>query len=116
MAMPKPTAEKIGEPRKETTEVKETPTTTDEKKPTPKEVQKVLRFTVSGSVPVENYADLFRCFINHAMSMHLKIKPNVHFEVEVPNGKQLDVNDSALKAMQEAARQLGLSFKTEEKP
>jgi len=42
--------------------------------------------------------------------MHL----GIHFEMEVPEGQALDPNDPALKAMKEAARQLGLMFEVEE--
>lgn len=48
-------------------------------------------------------------------SMNLKkLNLGVHFEMETLPDKGLDPNDPALKAMQEAARQLGIKFETEE--
>ena len=43
-----------------------------------------------------------------------KLHLGVQFEMEVSADQQLDPNDPALKAMKEAARQLGLKFETEE--
>jgi hypothetical protein len=75
----------------------------------------VRRFSVHGSVPVENYGELFRCFVNPAARMNLKkLRLGVQFEMEVATGQELDPNDPALKAMKEAARQLGLEFEVEE--
>jgi hypothetical protein len=71
----------------------------------------VKRFVISGAVPVENYHELFRCFIGPAARMNLKkLHLGVQFEMEVAGDQQLDPNDPALKAMKEAARQLGLKF------
>ena len=75
----------------------------------------VKRFTVSGAVPVENYQELFRCFISPAVRMNLKkLHLGFQFEMEVAGDQQLDVNDPSLKAMKEAARQLGLKFEVED--
>jgi len=77
--------------------------------------RKVRRFKVTGSVPVENYGELFRCFVGPAARMNLKkLNIGVQFEMETFPEKKLDPNDSSLKAMQEAARQLGIKFETEE--
>ncbi len=74
----------------------------------------VKRFSVRGAVPVENYGELFRCFVGPAARMNLKrLHLGIHFEMEVPEGQALDPNDPALKAMKEAARQLGLTFEVE---
>jgi hypothetical protein len=71
----------------------------------------VKRFVISGAVPVENYHELFRCFIGPAARMNLKkLHLGVQFEMEVAGDQQFDPNDPALKAMKEAARQLGLKF------
>ncbi|HWP99514.1 MAG TPA: hypothetical protein VNK92_03495 [Vicinamibacterales bacterium] len=40
----------------------------------------------------------------------------VQFEMELPEGKAPNENDPALKAMKEAARQLGLTFEVGEQP
>ena len=79
------------------------------------ETRKVRSFKVSGSVPVENYGELFRCFVGPAARMNLKkLNIGVQFQMETFPEKELDPNDPSLKAMQEAARQLGIKFETEE--
>jgi hypothetical protein len=71
----------------------------------------VRRFVVRGDVPVENWGELFRCFVGPAARMNLKkLGLGVQFEMELPEGRTLSENDPALKAMKEAARQLNLSF------
>jgi len=83
--------------------------------PPEEEARKVQRFKVTGSVPVENYGELFRCFVGPAARMNLKkLKLGVQFEMETFPEKELDPNDPSLKAMQEAARQLGMKFETED--
>lgn len=78
-------------------------------------VAKVRRFLVRGAVPVENYAELFRCFVGPAVRMNLKrLNIGVQFEMETGEGQALDPNDPALKSMREAAKQLGLTFEAEE--
>ena len=73
------------------------------------------RFVVRGAVPVENYAELFRCFVGPAVRMNLKtLNIGVQFEMETGAERELDPNDAALKAMREAAKQLGLTFEVEE--
>jgi len=75
----------------------------------------VRRFAVRGAVPVENYGELFRCFVNPAARMNLKkLRLGIQFEMESSEGQELNPNDPAFKAMQEAARQLGLKFDLEE--
>jgi hypothetical protein len=75
----------------------------------------VRRFSVRGAVPVENYSELFRCFVGPAARMNLKrLHLGVEFEMEVATGQELDPNDPTLKAMKEAARQLGLKFEAKE--
>ncbi|GIW42342.1 MAG: hypothetical protein KatS3mg076_2919 [Candidatus Binatia bacterium] len=74
----------------------------------------VRRFVVRGAVPVENWAELFRCFVGPAARMNLKkLQLGVHFEMVLPEDRPLSENDPALKAMKEAARQLGLKLDTE---
>ncbi|GAB4247437.1 MAG: DUF499 domain-containing protein [Acidobacteriota bacterium] len=75
----------------------------------------VKRFSVRGVVPVENYAELFRCFVGPSARMNLKrLHLGIHFEMELFEGQPLDSNHPTLKAMKEAARQLGLTFEVEE--
>jgi len=75
----------------------------------------VRRFVVRGDVPVENWGELFRCFVGPAARMNLKkLQLGVQFEMVLPEGRELGENDPALKAMKEAARQLGLEFEIDE--
>ncbi len=75
----------------------------------------IRRFTVRGSVPVENYGELFRCFVGPAARMNLKkLHLGVQFEMVAGEGQELNAEDPAFKAMKEAARQLGLTFEIEE--
>ena len=70
---------------------------------------KVRRVSIRGDVPAESWSELFRCFINPAVRMKLKkLRLGVGFDMELPDGQELASSDPALKAMQEAARQLGL--------
>ena len=43
-----------------------------------------------------------------------KLSLGIQFEMETLPDKELDMNDPSLKAMEEAARQLGIKFETEE--
>lgn len=71
----------------------------------------VRRFVVRGDVPVENWGELFRCFVGPAARMNLKkLGLGVQFEMVLPDDRALSENDPALKAMKEAARQLGLKL------
>jgi hypothetical protein len=75
----------------------------------------VRRFVVRGNVPVENWGELFRCFVGPAARMNLKkLGLGVQFEMVLPEDRPLSENDPALKAMKEAARQLGLTFEAGE--
>jgi hypothetical protein len=74
----------------------------------------VRRIAVRGTVPVESWGELFRCFVGPAARMQLKrLQLGVQFEIELPDGGLSD-SDPAVKAMKEAARQLGLDMETEE--
>lgn len=75
----------------------------------------VQRFVVRGEVPVEYWAELFRCFVSPATRMNLKrLGLGVQFEMVLREGAALSENNSALKTMKEAARQLGLTLEIEE--
>jgi hypothetical protein len=75
----------------------------------------VRRFVVRGEVPVENWGELFRCFVGPAARMNLKkLHLGVQFEMVLPDDKPLSENDQAFKQMKEAARQLGLELTTAE--
>jgi len=74
--------------------------------------QRIRRIVVRGAVPVENWGELFRCFVGPAVKMNLKVlRLGIQFEMEFPEAG-IDSNDGSIKAMQEAARQLGLDMKT----
>jgi hypothetical protein len=76
---------------------------------------RIRRFVVRGAVPVESYGELFRCFVGPSARMNLKkLRLGIQFEMETQPNEAFDPNDPALKAMQEAARQLGLTFEAEE--
>jgi len=61
-----------------------------------------------------NCAELFRCFAGTAVRMRRKgLRLDMQFDLATQPGKGLDPNDSTLKAMREAARQLGRAFDTE---
>ena len=75
----------------------------------------VRRFVVQGEIPVESWGELFRCFVGPAAQMRLKrLGLGVRFEIALPDDGALSENDPALKAMKEAARQLGLTLQIEE--
>lgn len=75
-------------------------------------METVRRFVVQGEVPVENWAELFRCFVVPATKMNLKkLGLGVHFEMVLPEDSALNENDPKFKAMQESATQLGLTLK-----
>ncbi|MBC7352707.1 MAG: DUF499 domain-containing protein, partial [Thermogutta sp.] len=74
----------------------------------------VRRIVIRGAVSVEQWSELFRCFVGPAARMSLKkLGLGVHFEMVLPDDQPLSENDQALKAMKEAARQLGLEFDSE---
>lgn len=71
----------------------------------------VRRLVIQGVVPQESWSDVFRSFIGPAARMQLKkLHLGIHFELETTPDKAWDPNDPALKAIREAARQLGLSL------
>lgn len=74
----------------------------------------VKRVTISGAVSLDNWAEIFRCFVNPAARMNLKrLRLGIHFELETQETQPLDENDPTLKAIKESARQLGLAFDEE---
>ena len=75
----------------------------------------VQRFVVRGEVPAESWGELFRCFVAPAVRMNLKkLGLSVQFEMVLSEDGALTENDPTLKAMKEAARQLGLTLQIEE--
>lgn len=76
--------------------------------------REIKRIRISGAVDLESWADIFRCFVSPAARMHLKrMRLGIDFELETHEGQPLDENDSAVKAMRESARQLGVDLDEE---
>ncbi len=67
------------------------------------------RITIKGDVPAEIWSDVFRAFVGPGARMNLKVlKLGIDFEMETQDSQPLDESDPVLKAIEEAARQLGL--------
>ena len=77
--------------------------------PTTKTYKKV---TISGSVPIENYSQLFSSFVNTLKNNHLKIE--VKFTASNSPASPLTDNSPIFKSVKESASQLGLEFEVEE--
>lgn len=70
---------------------------------------------IKGHVPLDSWGDIFRCFVNPAARMQLKkLNLGIQFEIEPSSEHPIDKNDPAFKAMQEAAKQLGLKIEIKE--
>lgn len=77
--------------------------------------KKVGKWTIKGNVSMENWSELFRCFVGPAARMNLKkFRIGVEFDVELPEESKLTENDQTFKAMKEAASQLGLKFEIDD--
>jgi len=75
----------------------------------------VRRIVIRGSVPIENWGDLFRSFIAPSTRLNLKRhRLGIDIELEFHDGIRMTVADGTVKAMKEAARQLGLAFEIQE--
>ena len=75
----------------------------------------VRKVSITGDVPLESYNELFRCFVSPAARMGLKrLKLGIQFVLQAKDDAPLNPDDASLKAMKEAARQLGLDLTTEE--
>jgi len=84
----------------------------DETVTPPTATDQVNHMTIKGDVFIENWAEIFRCFIITGRNMNLKkLRLGIDFEMEIQDGVLLDESDPKIKAMEEAARQLGLDFK-----
>jgi len=85
-------------------------------KPTGGEVGKrVKKIVISGSVPLESWSGVFRCFRSPGARMNPK-KLGLGVEIEVAFGDDQNVkaDDASVKGMKEAARQLGLEIDVQE--
>ena len=70
------------------------------------------KVTISGSVPIENYSQLFSSFVNTLKNNHLKI--DVKFTASNSSANPLTDNSPIVKSVKESASQLGLEFEVEE--
>lgn len=71
--------------------------------------KQVRRVTIKGDVPMESWADVFRCFVSPAVRLsprHLRLGIDFEIELSAPLGE----DHGTLKAMREAARQFGLDL------
>ena len=90
-----------------------TPTPSPEPGPEPTPVTKTYKkVTISGSVPIENYSQLFSSFVNTLKNNHLKIE--VKFTASNSSTNPLTDNSPIVKSVKESASQLGLEFEVEE--
>ena len=90
-----------------------TPTPSPGPEPTPTPATKTYRkVTISGSVPIENYSQLFSSFVNTLKNNHLKIE--VKFIASNNPANPLTDNSPIVKSVKESASQLGLEFEVEE--
>ncbi len=90
-----------------------TPTPGPEPGPDPTPATKTYRkVTISGSVPIENYSQLFSSFVNTLKNNHLKIE--VKFTASTNEANPLTENSPIVKSVKESASQLGLNFEVEE--
>ena len=87
------------------------PTPGPEPAPTPA-TKTYKRVTISGSVPIENYSQLFSSFVNTLKNNHLKIE--VKFTASNNPTNPLTDNSPIVKSVKESASQLGLIFEVEE--
>lgn len=70
------------------------------------------KIKVSGSVPFENWADLYRSFLVPLRENSLRLK--VEFTAFSTQANELTENSPTLASVKESARQLGLIFEAEE--
>lgn len=107
--MPKPAGGGSPTPEPPTPTPGPTPAPGPEPTPATKTYRKV---TISGSVPIENYSQLFSSFVNTLKNNHLKIE--VKFTASNSPASPLADNSPIFKSVKESASQLGLEFEVEE--
>lgn len=72
-------------------------------------VDSLQSLRISGNVPLESWTELFRCLINPAARLNPKVlRLGIDIQLVARDDQPFDVNDPTLKAMREAAQQLGL--------
>jgi hypothetical protein len=71
----------------------------------------VKKITISGSVPIESWHELFRCFVRPSADLKpRKLMLGVDFELTFEPDQAISADSPAIRVMQEAARQLGLKI------
>lgn len=70
------------------------------------------KVTISGQVPLENYAQLFTSFVQTLRNNNLKVE--IKFTAKTPSANPLTENSATIKSVKESASQLGLDFEVEE--
>ena len=72
----------------------------------------VQHIQIQGNVSLDNWVEIFRCFVAPAARLNLRrLRLGIDLEFETQLDQAMDENDPTLKAMKEAARQLGLELK-----
>ena len=111
--MPKPAGGGFPTPEPPTPGPGPTPIPGPEPGPDPTPATKIYKkVTISGSVPIENYSQLFSSFVNTLKNNHLKIE--VRFTASNNETNPLTENSPIVKSVKESASQLGLNFGAEE--
>jgi hypothetical protein len=77
--------------------------------------KKIKTIRISGDVPVENWADIFRSFVSPSARMDLQqLKLGIEFVLIAKSEKPLEPDHPTVKAFVESARQLGLDLKLDD--
>ena len=67
---------------------------------------------IRGTVPLESWTEVFRCFISPAAHLGLKsLQLGIVFKLVAPDVSPLDPENPTIKAMREAAKQLGVEMR-----
>jgi len=78
------------------------------------EGKKIRKIIIRGDIPLEEWAQVFRSFVQPSTQLNLKKqKLNIQFEFEANQNNPLNAEDNKVKAMKESAKQLGLEFREE---
>ena len=75
----------------------------------------ITEISLSGTVPLESWTEVFRCFVAPATRLGLKsLELGIVFKMVAQDGQPFAPDDPILKAMREAARQLGVQIEERE--
>ena len=86
--------------------------TGDEPEPTPGDTKHFKKIRISGSVPKEQWTQLWTSFLVPLKDNGLHI--TVEFEAQTTSKNPLDENSHVIKCVKESAAQLGMTFEAEE--